>query len=119
MTVQERNERAKIKRKRQVAKQKMFFLLAALLIITLGSIVFGSIFSSAKNPESDLPKNKYYKSIEIESGDSLWSIAQEYCEPHADVREYVNELKELNSLTSSDIHAGQHLVVTYYDTKLK
>ena len=119
MTVQERNERAKIKRKRQVAKQKMFFLLAALLIITLGSIVFGSIFSSAKNPESDIPKYKYYKSIEIESGDSLWSIAQEYCEPHADVREYVNELKELNSLTSSDIHAGQHLVVTYYDTKLK
>ena len=30
----------------------------------------------------------------------------------------VDELKELNSLTSDIIHEGQHILVTYYDTEI-
>jgi hypothetical protein len=119
MTVQERKERAIIKRKKQVAKQKMFLLLITLFVITLGSIIFGSIFSSAKNPNEDIPRYKYYKSIEIESGDSLWSISKQYCDSTDDIREYMNELKELNALTSDYIQEGQHLIVAYYDSNLK
>ena len=119
MTIQERNERAKMKKRKQVAKRKMFFLLVAIFVITIGSVTFGSIFSTAKNPASDVPQYKYYKSIEIQQGDSLWSIAEEYCtDAYEDTREYVDELKQLNSLTSDTIHAGQHLLVAYYDTEI-
>ena len=119
MTVQERKERARMKKRRQLAKRRMILLLAALFVITVGSIVCGSIFSSAKDPATDIPQYKYYKSITIEQGDSLWSIAEEYCtDAYEDTREYVDELKELNSLTSDIIHEGQHLLVAYYDAEI-
>lgn len=120
MTTYERREKARLKRRKQVAKQKMILLLAVTLIITVGSIVFGTIFSSAKDPAADMPRYKYYKSIRIEQGDSLWSIAEEYCsDDYDDTRAYVNELKRLNALTSETIHEGQHLVIAYYDTELR
>lgn len=118
MTVQERKERARIKRQKQVMKRRMILLLAAVFVITIGSIVCGSIFTSAKNPATDVTQYKYYKSITIEKGDSLWSIAEEYCtDMYKDTREYVDELKQLNSLTSETIHEGQYLLVAYYDTE--
>ena len=92
MTIQERKERARIKRRRQVAKRRMILLLATLFVITVGSIVCGSIFSSAKDPATDIPQYKYYKSITIEQGDSLWSIAEEYCtDAYEDTRDNIDE----------------------------
>ncbi len=117
MTIQEREKRAQLKRRKQIVKRRMFLLLATAFVITIGSMVFGSIFSKAKNPAADIPQYKYYKSITIEQGDSLWSIAEEYCTDQ-DTREYVSELKQLNSLTSETIYAGQHLLVAYYDTEI-
>ena len=120
MTVQERKERARIKKRRQIVKRRMILLLATLFVITVGSIVCGSIFSSAKNPTKDIPQYKYYKSITIQEGESLWSIAQEYrTDAYKDTCEYIHELKELNGLTSETIHEGQHLIVAYYDTQVR
>ena len=119
MTVQEREKRVMMIKNRQIAKRRLFLLLTTLFVVTLGSIIFGSIFSKAKNPTADVPQYKYYKSITIEQGDSLWSIAEEYCtDSYEDKREYVSELKQLNSLTSETIHAGQHLLVAYYDSEI-
>ena len=119
MTVQEREEKVTMIKKRQIAKRRMILLLAALFVITVGSIVCGSIFSSAKDPATDIPQYKYYKSITIEQGDSLWSIAQEYrSDAYEDVQEYIDELVQLNGLTSMTIHEGQHLVVAYYKAEM-
>ena len=71
MTVQERKQRVELKRRKQVAKQKMVLLLATVFVITIGSVIFGSIFSSAKNPNEDVKRYKYYTSIVIEKGD-VW-----------------------------------------------
>lgn len=119
MTSEERKQRMRVKRQKQVAKQKMILLLATLFIITVGSIVFGSIFSAAKNPDETILGNKCYKSIIIEHGDSLWDIAKEHCTDNTSVQEYVEELKTLNALTSETIHAGEYLLVTYYDAEMK
>ena len=119
MTVQERKQRAELKRRKQVAKQKMVLLLATVFVITIGSVIFGSIFSSAKNSDDDIQRYKYYKSVVIEQGDSLWSIEQEYKAKDVTTKEYVEELKELNALKSESIHEGQHLLVAYYDTELR
>ena len=120
MTYVNKREQLRIRRKRQVAKQKMIILLVTTLMITVGSIICGTIFSSAQNPESNVPQYKYYKSIIIESGDSLWSLAEEYAsDTYTDKRKYVDELKKLNALTGETIYEGQHLVITYYDTELR
>ena len=60
MTIQERQKRAMIKKRKQIAKRRMILLLAALFVITLGSVVFGTIFSKAKNPTADITQYKYY-----------------------------------------------------------
>ena len=110
MTVQQRKERNLRKRRRQAAKRNMFLLLATMFIITLGSVVFGSTFSSAKNDEE---VETFYTSIEIEKGESLWSIAKEYKPEDSSTQDYIYELMDLNNLTSDRIHEGQHLVVSY------
>lgn len=115
-----RTERRNIIRKKQIAKRRIFLLLSAVFVITLGSIVYGSIFSSAKDESKDTQQYKYYKSIEIQAGDSLWTIAEEYCDESydGDIQQYIKELKELNSLKSEKIHAGRKLLVFYYDTEI-
>ena len=55
---------------------------------------------------------RYYKSISIESGDTLWDIAEEYMTSDYDsVNEYIAELKKINCLKSDDIQSGQHLII--------
>ena len=116
MTTQEKRERLRLKRQKKVAKQKRILLFTVTCILIAGVIVCGSIFTLAKNPAEDMSQPKYYKSIVIEHGDSLWSIAEEYrTNAYTSTQEYVNELKQLNALTSETIHAGQHLIVSYYE----
>lgn len=122
MDRQEIRNRAKRKRAREVARRRAMLLIAAtILFVIVGAILIGNTFSSAQvNAEETDMEYKYYKSIVIESGDTLWSIAKEYCTGgSADVQDYINEVKELNHLTSNEIHQGQHLMVTYYDTENK
>lgn len=119
MNIYERQELRRRKRQRQVAKQKVTLLVISVMIVIIGSIVFGSLFTSAKENTQQQVQYKYYKSIEIEAGESLWSIAQVYTPDNKDVNVYVDELMELNNLSSEQIHAGQHLLVPYYDTEYR
>lgn len=82
---------------------------------------FGTILSSAhekNNPEETV--YKYYTSIRIEYGDTLWDIAKEtMTDEYNSTAEYVEVLKKMNSLDSDDIQAGQYLIVAYNDTEFK
>ena len=58
---------------------------------------------------------KYYKTITIQIGDTLWSIADEYKSgDYRTVQDYVDELRSMNDLHSDNILAGQKLVVAYF-----
>ena len=60
--------------------------------------------------------NKYYKTITIQSGDTLWSIAQEYnTDDSKSTKDYVEELMSMNNLHNDNITAGQKLLVTYFE----
>lgn len=121
MNRQEIRYRAKQRRARIVARRRMFLLLAMILLITIGSIIFGSIFLSAQaNAEESGIEYKYYKSIVIQDGDTLWNVAKEYqADKYGNTQEYIDELMELNNLSSDTIHEGQHLMVVYYDSEFK
>lgn len=122
MNRQEIRNRAKRKRMRDVAKKKlMLLMLATILFVIIGGIAIGNNFSSAQvNAEESCEQFKYYKSIVIEGGDTLWSIAKEYCTDYSvDTQDYIDEVKELNNLSSNEIHQGQHLLIAYYDTQYK
>lgn len=111
-------ETAKKRREKKVATQKIIFLLATVFLITIGSVIFGSSFSAAQSDES-ATLYKYYKSVELKQGDSLWSIAETYKLKGTDTRKYIAELMKINNLTSDKINRNKHLIIMYYDTEFK
>lgn len=121
MSRQEIKYRAKQRRSREVARKRVIVLLATVLLITVGSILFGNCFSVAQGSAKASEQNyKYYKSIVIEKGDTLWNIAKEYrTDAYDSTQEYMEELIRVNNLSSDQIHEGQHLLIAYFDTEFK
>ena len=76
-----------------------------------------NLLSSQAEEQKSSPYHKYYTSIQIQDGDSLWSIAETY-RTHSgkSAAEYVCDLKEMNSLSEDTIHAGHYLTIYYYDS---
>lgn len=108
------------KRERTVRFQKRFIAIAGILIISLAIILGTSIraFASSHNEKKQI--YKYYTSVEVESGDTLWSLADNYiAQYNIDKTDYISEVCSLNQLQDGQIHAGQHIIVAYYSTELK
>lgn len=77
----------------------------------------GSFLSNAKDYHTPV-EYKYYASIPVADGDTLWSIAETHMGTHYDsVEDYVKELKKINSLSGECITTGMYLVVPYYSTE--
>ena len=60
-----------------------------------------------------------YKEEYIYAGDTLWSIAQEELENNKyfegkDIRYVVNELKNINNLSTATIKEGNRIQIPYY-----
>ena len=93
----------------------------SLLLVIICSCFFGSFFSSAHaehSPEAT-PKVKYYKSIEIQKGDSLWKIAEEnISDEYQSIYEYMDELIRINNIdivSADKIQEGNYLTIAYYE----
>lgn len=105
-----------MKSKREAVGNRGFIAFVVVLsafFILVCSMVFGTIPTSAASAE--IPY-KYYTSIRIQAGDTLWDIADTYCGPEYDtVSDYIAEVCSINHLSSGDeIHAGQYITVPYY-----
>ena len=84
-------------------------------VIVLSVTVPAAANESAAAAQKD-PACKYYKSILIEKGDTLWTIAERYIsEEYASKTNYIEEVKHMNNLRTDEIHAGNYLVIPYYD----
>ena len=108
----------KSKRKKRIVhfKKLMLGILTLGLIITL-SILFSNRLVSAHDNihENQSNKPKYYKSIQIQSGDTLWRIAEQHMSREYDsITDYIIEVKRINNLASDDIQANQYLTIPYY-----
>ena len=116
-------ERIQLKesRRRVVIKQRTILCFLAVILISVFGSIFGSMLTSAHGNQTEEPVNyTYYKSIEIQEGDTLWSIAESYLpDTYESVEEYVTDLKSINTLSSDDIHANMFLTVSYTDTKFQ
>ncbi|MCM1125072.1 MAG: LysM peptidoglycan-binding domain-containing protein [Lachnospiraceae bacterium] len=110
-----RNNR--IRRRRELRRH--FYTLLLTLILSAGiSVTFFSFRTKAQNPAQDI-QYKYYKSISVETGDTLWSLAEEYSCPeyYESYQEYIDEVIRMNGLPDDRITAGQYLIIPYYDSE--
>lgn len=93
--------------KRQIALSLLFLFFSILFI--------NSTSGFAKSGQSGEKRYKYYTSISVEKGNTLWNIASEYItEEYDSIEEYILEVKQLNHLTGDGIYAGEFLVIPYY-----
>lgn len=96
-------------------------LLRKASIVVVAGAIFGGIAlgrAEAKNDSEPVAYDqKYFTNVIVKDGESLWSIANEYMDEahYSSIYEYVDELKQVNGLTSDKIYEGQSLIVIYYE----
>lgn len=113
-------------RRSQTAQCKNQFAGNALFIAIICLIMILSIFMSfsvsrvsaqentrtATEQLNNTSNHKYYRSIEIQRGDTLWEIAKDtMTSEYNSISEYIKVLKEINGLDSDEIQAGRMLIV--------
>lgn len=105
-----RNRRIVV-RKQKIALVSIAFIALAIIICTF---LFGTIRTQAAPSEISC---KYYTSIEVQSGDTLWSIASDHItEEYRDMNAYIDEVCSINKISQDEIHAGQYLTIPYYSS---
>lgn len=101
--------------RREVVRNQKLALISILFVAITLIIVFcisGSIKAQAASAE---PTYKYYTSIEIHSGDTLWSIADDYItDDYEDMNAYITEICSINHISEDEIHSGQYITIPYY-----
>ena len=107
------------KRRREVYLKKMSFLAATFVLVLCFSIIAGSRLADAHDDsQSSTDVQKYFKSIEIQSGDTLWDIASEYTNgDQQSIRGYVGELMKINNLATDQIQEDSILRLSTTETK--
>ena len=84
------------------------------IALFIGVFLLGSANNEGKADASTY-NVKYFKCIDIEADDTLWSIADQYMsEEYSSSEDYIQEVKSINNLTSDTIYSGATLVIPYY-----
>lgn len=101
--------------------QKHYVVSGVCVLVVLLSVIAGTtMVIKAEEPENATKRYKYYTSIQIENGDTLWDIAKEYIDTtDCSIQEYIAEVKRMNGLTTDKITAGCNLIVFYYSDVYK
>lgn len=109
----------KQKRTRQIYHRLIGSACLILIIAAICSINFFIINAKASS-EEEVITYKYYTSITIQSGETLWDIATVYrSDDISSVQKYIDEVKSINHLKNDKIYAGEHLIIPYYSCEYK
>ena len=110
-----RNRKRAFARKREMKRNITLIIIGVSLLLIL-TFLHKSITSNA----SDLTGKtycKYYQSIMIEEGDTLWSYAKEYGDKihYESSLDYIEEVRFINHIDSDNsLIIGNYIVVPYY-----
>lgn len=108
--------------KRKVRRQKeqirrIVTVMLTILFITVCVVSYHSLTTKADNTPNNF---KYYTGIVVKSGDTLWTLADQYIDytEYKNKAEYIEEVCSINRLEDeSDIRAGQRIIFPYYSSE--
>jgi len=111
-----RSRKKYLDRKKQVLLQRSILALSIILSFCILSILFCTIFTYASAGTTTHDSEKYYKSVTIQSGDTLYTIADAYISTeYKNKEQYINEVKKINYILEEDtIQAGNNIIIPYY-----
>lgn len=96
----------------KAARRHRALLAGAFLALAVALFVFKNDTTMAC---SHLDSELYYCSVQVQEGDTIWSIAREHMTKEwRSTREYVKAIKKLNQMKSDFIYAGMYLSIPYY-----
>lgn len=91
-------------RRRYILKNRLrFFSFIFFISLVVFIIAYTASVSGYSEPS--------YITVTVQSGDTLWSIAQQYCDDNYDIREYIYNIKKLNNMKSSSLIANTSIIV--------
>lgn len=118
-------KRKSLRERRKIQRRKLQIRAAAALL-SLVAVTFLLIFHfTPQNTQADsepkAPTYKYYTSIRVSSGDTLWDIAKEYrTEEYSEYFQlHCRGPGEINHLSSNQITDGMYLCIPYYSEEYK
>ena len=86
-------------------------IVALAVALTLFFVFATSIFSARHAAYAESVSNVTYETIRVQSGDSLWSLAQEHPIKGLSTQETSDMIRDVNHLEHGSLDAGAHLKV--------
>ena len=115
--------RAYKRKNKQMKTNTLHTVMITATALILGiSIAFGTgLFVKNVNAQNNDVLHKYYTSVTVHPGDSLWSIAEEYYVLGYDTpSDYIKEVMHINHIKDeNEIISGSSLVIPYYSEEIK
>lgn len=90
---------------------KVSTIVALAVALTLFFVLATSIFSARHAAYAESASNVTYETVRVQSGDSLWSLAQEHPIEGLSTQETSDMIRNVNNLEHSSLDAGAHLKV--------
>ena len=92
----------------------------AALVLFMVALFFVVLFVLPERTAAagDSSSTYHISSVQIEEGDSLWSLASEYySEEFVSIPDYIEEIKRMNGLSSDKLYAGNYLLIPCYSVE--
>ena len=109
-----RNHQRKLRRQKEIRR---VFILAgiAVVLVLVFTLSYHALLSQANTELGDV-SYKYFTSVQIEPGDTLWTLADRYAdkEHYVSQDQYIAEVMSMNHLDDENIYAGNYLILPYY-----
>lgn len=92
-----------MKKYRIVNKYRFFTTVSLMLLLLFISMFFIVVNAKSTSTEILVP-------IYVNEGDSLWKLADKYCDESKDIRSYIDRIITINNLSDSNIMPGELLM---------
>ena len=99
----ERRTQRRVVRKSRKIRKNTFLLLTMALVLCLGTLVMGG--------QKGVQTTTYYECVQVQKGDTLWGIAEEYKMDGTETEQMVGEIMEVNGLKNTNVRTGESIIV--------
>lgn len=114
-----KSRKLQIQRMRRI-RRCLFLALLLIVLCTTGIIYSKIVVEATPKQESSAGPYKYYTKIRVRRGDTLWNIANDYMDEGYDsIDDFIQEVREINSIPRNTIYYGQQILIPYYSDELK
>ena len=116
-----RSMKNRARRERQLRRRIVTFVVMSSVIIFIALFLSFSFLSDAKDT-SNHKEYRYYSSVTVKAGDSVWSIAESNLDRmhYNNVESYVRDIASVNKISAdSKLTAGTSLIIPYYSDEWK